>query len=653
MADKKNIVKILVFILILAFYGSLLVYKIELPAYDDMARHIKNGELVLQGNFDVLYKNVYSYTEPDHPFINHHWLSGVVFYLLHQVVGWSGLVVFKVIVLLSAFTLIFLTALRKADFWLVALLSPLAILVLIERSTLRPEIFSYLFIAIFLYLLIDLEKHPERKRIFLLIPLQLLWVNMHVFWSIGIMLALGFLFEKIVLNYKDLKNNPLVRKLAFLLVVLVLISFVNPNGIQGVLYHYPRDFPLGISENLSLSQFKRTLAPGDDITILLITPLVFLMALSFVFSFLRRQKPIFYFLAGTATALLSFVILRGVAFFGLLFLPVVSANFNEAFIRAKEFLVVKAGTMKNNAGNILTSALIIVLFFLIFLGSQKKILPFTKTGIGLSPRSNDAALFFKEQHLRGPIFNDPDVGSYLIYHLYPQEKVFVDNRFGDAYSASFFATTYGPMLTDENRWQEELARHNFNAIFFYLYDNGPENREFLYERIRDPAWAFVYADTYAVIFLRNTPENQDVIATFRITRENAAERLKHLAESPRFDDQVAAADIFNLVGREDLSAELFLKVVATWPEKAKIWMIMGEWELRKDDSPNSVLAMMYLEKAIMLGYTTAEAYSYLSMAYFKMGQYQKAEKALLTAQAINPEWGDFNEWLQVVRSRQR
>src|SRR3989344_2749975 len=264
---KNKLIKIIVFVLILVFYASLLTYKIELPVTDDMARHIKNGELILQGNFEVLYSNVYSYTEPGHPFINHHWLSGVVFYLLHQAVGWDGLVIFKIIVLLSAFSLLFITATKKADFWLVAFFSLPTILILIERSSLRPEIFSYLFIAIFLYFLIDLEEHPERKRIYWLIPLELLWVNMHVFWSIGVMMVAGFLLEKIILNRRNLYGNPLIKKLAFLLAALALVSFINPNGARGVLYSYPRDFLILIGENRSLSQYQQTVAPWTDTSV--------------------------------------------------------------------------------------------------------------------------------------------------------------------------------------------------------------------------------------------------------------------------------------------------------------------------------------------------------------------------------------------------
>src|SRR3989338_1546261 len=198
---QNSKLKTLVFVLLLVFYGSLLAQTIQLPAARDLPRQIKIGEMVLGGNFDILYKNTFSYTEPEQNYYNHHWLSGVIFYLVHRAVGWSGLVIFKIVVLLSAFSLLFKAALKKADFWLVALFSLPTIMMLGDRSDPRPEIFSYLLIAIYLYFLIDLEEYPEQSRIWWLIPLQMLWVNLHVFFSVGIMLVAGFLVEKVILNF--------------------------------------------------------------------------------------------------------------------------------------------------------------------------------------------------------------------------------------------------------------------------------------------------------------------------------------------------------------------------------------------------------------------------------------------------------------------
>ena len=54
----------------------------------DLGRHLENGKIVWSQP-GVLFSNFYSYTEPNLSFINHHWLSGVIFYLLYLIGGFK------------------------------------------------------------------------------------------------------------------------------------------------------------------------------------------------------------------------------------------------------------------------------------------------------------------------------------------------------------------------------------------------------------------------------------------------------------------------------------------------------------------------------------------------------------------------------------
>ena len=67
------IIKILIIVSIFALTFIVFCHQINLTSLD-LGRHIKNGQIIWQDK-DVLYKNFYSFTEPDFPFINHHWLS--------------------------------------------------------------------------------------------------------------------------------------------------------------------------------------------------------------------------------------------------------------------------------------------------------------------------------------------------------------------------------------------------------------------------------------------------------------------------------------------------------------------------------------------------------------------------------------------------
>jgi tetratricopeptide (TPR) repeat protein len=642
---KYSFSRTVVFILILAFYGSLLLHKIDLPAADDLPRHIQNGAMLLQGNTDVLYKNLYSYTEGNYAVTNHHWLSGVVFYVLERLFGFGGLVIFKILVLLAAFCLLFAAALKKADFWLVVALAIPSILVLRERTGLRPEIFSYLFIALFLYLLLDLEEHPQHQRMFWLIPIQMLWVNLHIFSSIGIALVAVFLLEK-------LRNPDLDRKLSLLLLGVIVATLINPYGPKIFYVFYwainaNKDFPIGTMEEYSVPEFLKFSTPAEDISVAVFGLMALLMLVSFIPAI--KRKPIFYFLTGVSTIVVAFSRLRGFAFFGMMALPIISANLNGPYVRVREKIKDTWASYATAAGALLQVVLISSLAYLLVIAVQGKISWQNEFGIGLTFFSASSSAFLKDNNISGPVFNDPDIGSYLIGSRYPQEKVFVDNRFADAYPPSFFKDSYLPLLSDESKWLEAMKRYDFNAIVVYQYDGTENLRTFIRRRIYDPGWSFVYVDPYAFILLRNKAANSETIQKFAMTPNNIRQKMQNLIQSDNPREQIGAADIFSVVGMPDEALEIFSNVIQRWPERNNLWLVMGQTELSKAKSSNPAQALAYLEKAIDGGYKTAQAYALLGLAYSQMGEKENALKSLEQALRLDPSRNDARELLERVK----
>lgn len=662
-----RLAKIAIFFLILIFWGSFLVYKIALPGAQDLPRQMKNGEGVLRGQFEVTTKNVYSYTEPDHSFANHHWLYGVVVYILHKTVSWSGMVLFKVIFMLFMFAWLFYITLKKNDFWLVAFFSIPTILILISRTALRPEIFSYFLVVTYLYFLTDLQDNPKHNRVWLLVPLQIFWVNTHLFFPIGILFVAGFLFQNIILNFRDLKKSLVVRKLGAILLLLCLVIFINPFGLRGALFslqvNSDETFPVGPAEIGTIPEVLAREQGWDALSASVFLKLVSLLAISFVAGVIFRIKSkkdifagnfIFYFIASVGASLISYFVIRGLPLFGLIFLPAICSNLNGPFLRFKEKLQSFSPKLSRPLGGASVLVLGLVLIGLTAFG-QKKVMARTEEGVGLAKWSESSANFFIENDIAGPVFNDSDIGSYLIYYLYPREKVFTDNRFGDAYSAEFFREKYLPLIQDEEKWREGMEKYSFNVIFFYHYDNVEGARDFLFRRINDDKWAWVYADPYAVILLKVAPENQELIDNFQITPDNLIERLSYLSDSKNSEDVLSAADIFNLIGRTDLSMPLYLKVVSQDPEAGKVWMVLGKTELTKADQENSnpYLAAIYLERAIAEGWKTWESYSFLTLSYYRTGQIDRAREAVNEELRIDPGNEDGIKWLDILNEREK
>jgi len=168
-------------------------------------------------------------------------------------------------------------------------------------------------------------------------------------------------------------------------------------------------------------------------------------------------------------------------------------------------------------------SLIIFLSLLIFLLSfftQYQKLPLDKIrfGFGLMEGNNQSAQFIRDNNLEGLIFNNYDIGGYLIYHFYPQEKVFTDNR-PEAYPISHFQEIYIPAQQDNSAWQNLDNQYNFNMIFFSPRDYTPWSQQFLVSRVQDDNWATVYFDSYAIIFLKRNKLNQSIIEQYEIPKQ--------------------------------------------------------------------------------------------------------------------------------------
>ncbi len=522
--------------------------------------------------------------------------------------------------------------------------------------------FSYFFIVLFIYALFKFEENPNSNKVFWLIPLELLWVNTHLYFGIGILIVLGFLIEQLILNRKKLKENKLIKKFSWLLIVLIPTIFINPYGLGGAIHslivNKDPNFPINSAELGSISSILQSSPKIDNLIAVIFEWMLVPLAISFIVALIFRWKKkqplfsrhyIFYLLGSVSTAILSFDIIRSIPLFALIFLPAICSNFQDIFVECKIWLNKKSAELTKVISIASLVLFVLIPIFYLTFTIRPIISPYNYFGVGLAPNSESSADFFINNNLTGPIFNDTDVGSYLIYYLYPKEQVFTDNRFGDAYSADFFANTYNPMIKDDTVWNQELAKYNFNVIFFNQYDGGDDIRNFLYRRYYDPAWVLVYADNYNVIFVRNIPANQAVINKYGINNNNMTERLSPLLNSSDPDTQLAAADIYSMFGQVDLAVNEYLKFVSEMPARGKVWMVLGRIELTRSDQQNSnpYLAATYLEHAIADGWVTPTSLSYLALAYYRTSQIDRAKAMVKKELQIDPSSTDGAEWLSV------
>jgi len=493
MKNNIKILRIIITLILLFLLGYFLSQKINLVT-TDLGRHLENGQLILAGeNFqELLHTNFYSYTEPDFPFVNHHWGSGVVFYLIQQIIGFSGLSIFYLILALGSFALVFFLTKKSANFWLAILFSFLLLPLMAERKEIRPEIFSLFFSALFLFILWSWKNGKIFFKWLWVLPLcMIFWVNLHVYFILGFLILGLFLLEIFLQEYKR-KKYLQTKKILQISGIALLVSLINPFGIKILLFPFQifENYGYSVLENQSIFFVKDYGLNNPNYNLaLLIAFLALIISLLGIYK--NKNQNLALNLLGIFLAVWSVLAIRNFAFLGVLALPLLAINFKNIFWR-KEKIV---------RHDVLGISCMLIFIFGCYFNWQFLKFHSQNKGFGLKPANLSAVQFFKDNTLKGPIFNNYDVGGYLIYSLFSQEKVFVDNR-PEAYSVDFFQKTYIPMQENEDIWQEELQKYGFQTIFFSRTDITPWARNFLKNRLSDSEWRIAYQDQYAIIFRR-------------------------------------------------------------------------------------------------------------------------------------------------------
>lgn len=452
-------------ILLLIFVFSFL-FRTDLSFDQDLGRHIKLGEIILQSR-TVPTVNMFSYTNPDFHFINTHWLFEVITYLFSQTIGLQFLLVLKIIIFLASVWLI----IKNINSTLLLPVGFIFFHVLRERLELRPEIFSFLFTALTFYIL---EK-GQKKLIFALPVIALIWINTHIYFFIGLVLQTIYLVHK------------RTKLLAAVLGLSIAISLINPNGLNGLLY------PLNVTKNYGYTivenQTMTTLESINfrDPNFLFVKISIGVVTLSLLVAFLKRKFEIKNILLALTGVILALMNVRSFPYLVFLSFPATLANFGSIKLK---FLI-----------PIFALLLTLESFFYLngdyykYTSSQHQVgLEFVQSGRG-------ALDFVLNNNLPGPIYNNFDLGSYIVYRTYPKYQVFVDGR-PEAYPKEFFQQIYIPTQADYSKFKELENEGKFKTIIFSHTDQTPWGKAFLQSVVKDAQWRIVYIDDFMIVLTK-------------------------------------------------------------------------------------------------------------------------------------------------------
>ncbi len=623
----------------------------------DIGRHLKTGEIIWQTNLgegsdakpgisvEVPKTNLFSFTEPDLSFINHHWLSEVIFFGIFSYAGFTGLILAKAILILAVFLLLFCVAKKYSKFWPLAVSFLLSMFILIQRTEVRPEIFSFVILSFFLFALFKAKYEKSYFYLWFLPIAQLFWVNLHIYFFIGPFLILAFLVDRLVV-----REYTHIKKIIAVLLLTLAATLVNPNGIQGALlpFNVLKEYGYSIVENQTLSFLAGF--PGFNLSIFIFKLSVVVLVFSLALTVKKSKQRVFEILILSFFVYAGFRMLRNLPLYALASFPVLAILLTDVLQRFNlDKLEAKPQVKRlSNFFKVLLSGLIILLILLVANNRYYKYMEASRVSGFSVPNGLERAVdFVKQNKIDGPMFNNFDIGGYLIWQLYPQEKVFVDNR-PEAYSVKFFSETYKPMQENKEKWLEFSEKYGINFIFFGHEDHSPWGQNFLNEIVKNRNWRTVFINEDAIILVKNNSKNAGVISVFSITDKNATDRISadiKNSNKNKIDLNLTLSRTLYKMDWLEPSAYFADEVLKIDPKNPYAYLYKGLIHIYYTDEQNQQLAEENIKKAIDLGLKKSQYYFILGVVYMNLGRFESAEASFKEAIRLDKNNTQAKEFL--------
>lgn len=490
---------LLFFIFLVAFAASF--FKI---ADLDFWWHLKTGGLLLAEK-KFPHTDVYSFTAFGREYIDHEWLFQVIQYFIFDNLGAAGIIFTKCTVIAFVYVIVARFLLKNG----ISAFCALGILLLsIGASRIRfierPEIFSILFLVISYVLIDGFLKRKLNKSIFWLLPITVVWANLHAAVILGLLLQMAFIGAMILERwirgsyptYYDADRNQLIC-LSAIFIGSVVLTGLNPYGFRvlTVPFELTAIIDSGILQNQEWQQPSPVHLPLFYLCIVLT---LLLNVIHF------RKLHIVNFLLAAFFGYISLKYVRNVGIFCMM-MPLLITPYLGVF------------SSKEYAARAVSVFGILALLFVVFTDDIFEV------GIGKASYFPEKIVDFTTlNNLQGNMLNSYGFGGYLIWTLYPERKIFIDGR----------NEVYLPLLkklkesvADSREWRKILTEYRIEYALLNYVDQlevvtviEAENQSrityaaFTSTHFPRKDWALIYWDDTGMILIRRQGINQDLLS---------------------------------------------------------------------------------------------------------------------------------------------
>lgn len=406
--------------------------------------HLSTGDLILESG--IPRADPFSWTQAGDEWIAHEWLSEAIFAANNSAFGYVGNVILVDAAVVIGIAVMCVLAKRLgAPDRRVVVMAFLAFLSMGVFLTVRPQTFTWMFFAVFLFVL---ERHRQAfSPLLWLLPIAtILWANLHLGSIAGATLVWVWCVARVVRRTRG-ENLALLQPIG-IAVACTLSPLATPNGLNTWLL----PMQLVVSDRDQLRLVSEWNSPLFFVTTYLIPYYVSLILLLAALWRRRRGDP-FLLLTGLVVVGMSLGAVRNVPFVALTLIPLAAADVKD--LRPRNPTIVRWPVA-------------VAAFVVVAVLSVAVVMRFG-TGSLREPSDNgypeDGLAYVSS--LDGRMYNVDEWGGYIIHRS--DVPVFIDGR-TDLYRGSHFPSSsviddYITIGRLEPGWERLMNAYDIRIIF--------------------------------------------------------------------------------------------------------------------------------------------------------------------------------------------
>ncbi|MGH9498337.1 MAG: hypothetical protein ACRD3L_04285 [Terriglobales bacterium] len=474
--------------------------------------HIRNGQQMLLTHA-ITRTDAFSSTMNGKPWYAWEWLYDLVFAAIHHALGLNGVVFYTAAIIAATFVLTLHLGLRRGGSLPITLsLTILALAASAVHFLARPHVLSWLLTVVWFEVLDSAADAPavERKRRLLWLPVvMLLWVNVHGGFVLGFVLLAIYLAGGAIEWGRDRERRGEIagwlKQVGGVSLLVAAASFVNPYGYQLHLHVYRY-----LTDRFLMDRISEFLSPdfhGAAQQCFALLVLITTVALASA----RKKPGATHLLVLLAAVYGGLYATRSLPTSSLLMVLIVAPMVSDSvaglaqnaeaagWLRWLASWTHSFGERMQRLDSSLYGHLWLVAVFVLGLWAcahQGRIgsTQFINAYFDGKRFPVEATEAIAERGIREPIFSLDYWGGYLIYRLYPETKVVVDDRH-DLYGDAFFKDYLKAVLVQPG-WDGALDALRVDWVLL-----PPDSSLANMLQLR-AGWEPVYEDKTAVLFRR-------------------------------------------------------------------------------------------------------------------------------------------------------